>query len=248
MAVLDAAVLPLQKALDRDAAGLCGSFTPEVAASLVVGSEQSCVQAVTAVMASAAASDPPPAQTPQVGVASRPQISVRGSTAVAVFTASYESSAGVTILVPLRLGLERVEGKWLVASPAVLVVRAGCRPGLPKPCPAGAQHLALIFVGIGQRTLLRLPVPAAVRRAGRGAVGQFRAGEYYVASSGCLACHRIDDEGNRGPGPGLTHVAARLGSREIRHALLDPTAPMPSFNRMPPHKLRDVIAFLAALK
>src|SRR3954453_17558586 len=35
---------------------------------------------------------------------------------------------------------------------------------------------------------------------------QFEKGKDAVASSGCLACHKIGENGNGGPGPPLTHI------------------------------------------
>jgi len=54
------------------------------------------------------------------------------------------------------------------------------------------------------------------------------AGQEVVAQSGCLACHKLGDNGNNGPGPELTHIGARLPRNASRglwrsgraHALL----------------------------
>ena len=37
-----------------------------------------------------------------------------------------------------------------------------------------------------------------------------RSGKLVVGQSGCLACHKIGENGNAGPGPPLTEIAARL--------------------------------------
>ena len=76
----------------------------------------------------------------------------------------------------------------------------------------------------------------------------FRRGELVVGQSGCLACHVIGDNGNNGPGPNLTHTAARLPAVAIARTLVNPTAPMPSFKNLPPQKFQSVVNFLTQLK
>jgi ubiquinol-cytochrome c reductase cytochrome b subunit/menaquinol-cytochrome c reductase cytochrome b/c subunit len=61
------------------------------------------------------------------------------------------------------------------------------------------------------------------------AAPQYHKGRSVAASSGCLGCHRIGDNGNGGPGPELTDVGNRLRAPAIRRTLLNPTAPMPSY-------------------
>ncbi len=41
----------------------------------------------------------------------------------------------------------------------------------------------------------------------------YKAGAEVVAGSGCLACHKLGENGNNGPGPELTHIAARHPAR-----------------------------------
>jgi menaquinol-cytochrome c reductase cytochrome b/c subunit len=77
---------------------------------------------------------------------------------------------------------------------------------------------------------------------------EVEAGRLDVARSGYLACHRIGDNGNRGPGENLTHIGLKLSERELVHALVDPRAPMPSFRHLPAQKLHDIVRFLAALR
>src|SRR3954470_23025206 len=59
---------------------------------------------------------------------------------------------------------------------------------------------------------------------------QYEKGRAVAASSGCLGCHRIGDNGNAGPGPELTKVGDRLRAPAIRRTLLNPTSPMPSYS------------------
>jgi len=76
----------------------------------------------------------------------------------------------------------------------------------------------------------------------------FNQGKLVTAQSGCLACHKIGDNGNDGPGPPLTNVGARLPAQAIERTLQNPTAPMPSFANLPPQKLSALVAFLSQLK
>ena len=68
-----------------------------------------------------------------------------------------------------------------------------------------------------------------------------------VAQSGCLACHKIGENGNDGPGPELTDIADKLPKAAIRRTLDNPTAPMPSFAGMPENKKAAMVEFLAQL-
>ena len=100
----------------------------------------------------------------------------------------------------------------------------------------------------GSPTAIELATPASVTQAGGTELAEFEAGKKVVAQSGCLACHKIGDNGNSGPGPDLTHIASRLKRQGIARTLVNPTAPMPSFKNLPPQKFKSVVAFLALLK
>jgi mono/diheme cytochrome c family protein len=93
-----------------------------------------------------------------------------------------------------------------------------------------------------------IPVPAVVRARGSNAIGLFTAGQAVAARSGCLACHRIADTGNNGPGLDLTRVGSRLPSAAIARALVDSSAPMPSFSGLPDSERRALVYFLAQLR
>ena len=69
-----------------------------------------------------------------------------------------------------------------------------------------------------------------------------------VASHGCLACHKLGDNGNAGPGPDLTHIASRLPAQGIARTLVNPTAPMPSYKNLPPQQFEAIVAFLSQMK
>jgi mono/diheme cytochrome c family protein len=93
-----------------------------------------------------------------------------------------------------------------------------------------------------------LAIPSAVYAQGQHSVTTFKAGEIVVANSGCLACHRIGDTGNNGPGSNLTRVGARLVPAAIDRALVDSRAPMPSFSHVPEPERRALVYFLAQLR
>ncbi len=75
-------------------------------------------------------------------------------------------------------------------------------------------------------------------------------GKQATASSGCLGCHRIGENGNE-IGPELTEVGARLPREAIARTLVNPTQPMPSYAKLQkqdPEKFQDMVDFLASLK
>jgi quinol---cytochrome c reductase cytochrome c subunit, bacillus type len=76
---------------------------------------------------------------------------------------------------------------------------------------------------------------------------KYEPGKLVAAQSGCLACHKIGENGNDGPGPNLTEIGARLPAAAIRRTLENPTAPMPSYAGLPEQKKSDLVAFLAQL-
>ncbi len=100
----------------------------------------------------------------------------------------------------------------------------------------------------GTPTKIDMPTPKAVLQAGGTVLAQYEAGKAVVAQSGCLACHKIGENGNDGPGPQLTHIASRLPRQGIARTLVNPTAPMPSFKNLPPQKFNAIVAFLSQLK
>ena len=77
---------------------------------------------------------------------------------------------------------------------------------------------------------------------------QYEAGKLVAAQSGCLACHKIGENGNDGPGPALTDIGQRLYRQAISRTLINPTAPMPSFADLEPEQLDVMVAFLADLR
>lgn len=73
-------------------------------------------------------------------------------------------------------------------------------------------------------------------------------GSRAVEQLGCLACHQIGERGNSGPGNNLSGIGSRKTAAELRAALLDPDAPMPSYRDLPRRWEDAVVAYLVSLR
>lgn len=83
------------------------------------------------------------------------------------------------------------------------------------------------------------------------ALAEWNQGKLVTAQSGCLACHKIGENGNDGPGPELTAIGETLAPSAIAQTLVNPTAPMPSFQQLAeeePEKFQALVSFLGQLK
>ncbi|HKZ13989.1 MAG TPA: c-type cytochrome [Solirubrobacterales bacterium] len=76
---------------------------------------------------------------------------------------------------------------------------------------------------------------------------QYKAGAEVVASSGCLACHKLGENGNNGPGPELTHIGSRIPRAAIIRSIEIGPSIMPSFRELPKQKLNQLADFLSSL-
>ena len=76
---------------------------------------------------------------------------------------------------------------------------------------------------------------------------KYKAGAEVVASSGCLACHKLGENGNNGPGPELTHIASRIPRAAILRSVEIGPGIMPSFRELPKKKLDELADFLSSL-
>jgi menaquinol-cytochrome c reductase cytochrome b/c subunit len=75
-------------------------------------------------------------------------------------------------------------------------------------------------------------------------------GQEVTASSGCLGCHKIGENGNT-LGPNLTDVGSRLGRDAIARTLVNPTPPMPPYRRLQqenPEQFNQLVEYVASLK
>jgi menaquinol-cytochrome c reductase cytochrome b/c subunit len=79
---------------------------------------------------------------------------------------------------------------------------------------------------------------------------QFEKGKEVAASSGCLGCHKVGENGNT-LGPNLTTIGDRLGKDAIARTLINPTSPMPSYGKLrdtQPQQFDQLVKFVASLK
>ena len=79
---------------------------------------------------------------------------------------------------------------------------------------------------------------------------EFEQGRSIVASSGCLGCHKFGENGGV-LGPELTHIAERLPEQAIARTLVNPTAPMPSYQALQqqdPEKFQKMVDYLGSLR
>jgi mono/diheme cytochrome c family protein len=86
---------------------------------------------------------------------------------------------------------------------------------------------------------------------------QYQAGADVVAQEGCLACHKLGENGNAGPGPELTHIGARIPRSAILRSLQAGPGIMPAFTVcskqsspltcLPQAKIDALADFLASL-
>jgi mono/diheme cytochrome c family protein len=79
---------------------------------------------------------------------------------------------------------------------------------------------------------------------------QYEEGKEITASSGCLGCHKIGENGNT-LGPNLTEIGDRLGRDAIARTLVNPTSPMPSYTSMReenPEQFDKLVEYVASLK
>jgi menaquinol-cytochrome c reductase cytochrome b/c subunit len=75
-------------------------------------------------------------------------------------------------------------------------------------------------------------------------------GKEVVASSGCLGCHKIGENGNT-LGPNLTKIGDTLGKDAIARTLVNPTPPMPSYQTLQsdkPEQFAELVKFVSSLK
>ncbi len=76
---------------------------------------------------------------------------------------------------------------------------------------------------------------------------RYEPGKLVVAQSGCLACHKLGENGNNGPGPELTHIAQKIPRAAIVRSVQIGPGIMPSYRDLPPRKLNQLADFLSSL-
>jgi menaquinol-cytochrome c reductase cytochrome b/c subunit len=75
---------------------------------------------------------------------------------------------------------------------------------------------------------------------------RYEAGKELVAGSGCLACHKIGENGGT-LGPNLTHIGERVPREAIVRSIEIGPSEMPSFRDLPQKKIDEMADFLASL-
>jgi ubiquinol-cytochrome c reductase cytochrome b subunit/menaquinol-cytochrome c reductase cytochrome b/c subunit len=106
-------------------------------------------------------------------------------------------------------------------------------------------YLTFLGANAGSPTSIEMKNPSELKGP---ELATFQAGKLVAAQSGCLACHKFGENGNTGPGPELSKIGARIPREAIARTLRNPTAPMPSYNNLPPEKFNNLVDFLARLK
>jgi len=76
---------------------------------------------------------------------------------------------------------------------------------------------------------------------------RYEAGKEVVAGAGCLACHKLGENGNDGPGVELTHIGSQVPRAAILRSVEIGPGIMPSFRDLPPKKLNELADFLSSL-
>jgi menaquinol-cytochrome c reductase cytochrome b/c subunit len=104
---------------------------------------------------------------------------------------------------------------------------------------AAMAYLTILGALAGSPTEIDQPAPPGMER-----------GQAVTASSGCLGCHKIGENGNT-LGPNLTDVGSRLGRDAIARTLTNPTPPMPPYRQMQqdnPRQFNELVEYVASLK
>jgi menaquinol-cytochrome c reductase cytochrome b/c subunit len=104
---------------------------------------------------------------------------------------------------------------------------------------AAMAYLTILGALAGSPTEIDLDVPPEQQR-----------GAEVMASSGCLACHKVGENGGA-LGPELTNIGDTLGEDAIARTLVNPTSPMPSyrsFQQENPREFNELVNFVASLR
>jgi ubiquinol-cytochrome c reductase cytochrome b subunit/menaquinol-cytochrome c reductase cytochrome b/c subunit len=113
---------------------------------------------------------------------------------------------------------------------------------------AAMGYLTYLGAAAGSPNEIDMEAPARIQQAGGAQLAAFESGKQVTAQSGCLACHKIGENGNDGPGPDLTDIGERLPRQALERTLVNPTAPMPSFADLPDDKFDDLVEFMSQLR
>src|SRR5215207_5605473 len=104
---------------------------------------------------------------------------------------------------------------------------------------AAMAYLTILGAVAGSPTEIDQPAPRGLER-----------GQEVMASSGCLGCHKVGENGNT-LGPNLTDVGDRLGMAAIARTLVNPTPPMPPYRTLQqqnPKQFQQLVEYVASLR
>src|SRR5215217_2511303 len=104
---------------------------------------------------------------------------------------------------------------------------------------AAMAYLSILGALAGSPTEIDEPAPPGLEK-----------GQEVTASSGCLGCHKIGENGNT-LGPNLTVVGQRLGKDAIARTLVNPTPPMPPYTQLReehPDQFNQLVQYVASLR
>jgi ubiquinol-cytochrome c reductase cytochrome b subunit/menaquinol-cytochrome c reductase cytochrome b/c subunit len=100
-------------------------------------------------------------------------------------------------------------------------------------------YLTILGATAGSPTEIDKPAPPGLKR-----------GQEVMASSGCLGCHKVGENGNT-LGPNLTEIGDKLGKDAIARTLVNPTPPMPPYTKLQqqnPKQFDQLVQYVASLK
>ena len=104
---------------------------------------------------------------------------------------------------------------------------------------AAMTYLTILGATAGSPTEIDNPAPPGLER-----------GQEVMASSGCLGCHKVGENGNT-LGPSLSHIGDKLGKAAIARTLQNPTPPMPNYSRLQketPEQFDQLVDYVASLR
>src|SRR5829696_5765638 len=104
---------------------------------------------------------------------------------------------------------------------------------------AAMAYLTILGALAGSPTEIDQPAPPGLEK-----------GQENTASSGCLGCHKIGENGNT-LGPNLTNIGERLGKDAIARTLVNPTPPMPPYTQLReehPDQFNQLVQYVASLR
>jgi menaquinol-cytochrome c reductase cytochrome b/c subunit len=104
---------------------------------------------------------------------------------------------------------------------------------------AAMAYLTILGATAGSPTEIDQPAPPGLEK-----------GQEVMASSGCLGCHKVGENGNT-LGPNLSEVGSVLGKDAIARTLVNPTPPMPSYSSLRdenPKQFNQLVKYVASLR